>query len=260
MPESAPFTLFSVYYNEFPVPDVSYVHPIHAGRALYKDFGIEGDNTGENISDQNKNFVELTAAYYIWKNYKKENIPYWGLCHYRRYPTLHLGWLPFKKEYKLSATQENFKKVLTKDLQNKISKKLSEGYVILPARKHMYRLKPWSIKQEYAKAHDSNAWNITEAAIKKLYPDYSSSFKKFGSQSSMSFFNMLVAGWDFWNGYLTFLFDILFELKKNYIIPAEPHQARVFGFMSERLLNTYVLHHRLHSKLKVHYMSFAIFT
>ncbi len=253
------FTLFSVYYNSFPVPQIPFIHPIHAGRALYQDFGIEGDNTGDNISELNQNFVELTAAYYIWKNYKKETIPFWGLCHYRRYPTLHLSWLPFKKVYHLKATEDNFNKVLTPSLQNFISKKLAKGYIILPSPNRMYRLKKWSVKQEYFKAHDGVAWLLTEAAINKLYPSYNESFKKFGKSLSVSYYNMLIADWHFWNDYLTFLFDILFELRKDYKIPEDENQRRVFGFMSERLLNTFVLHRRIHNKLKVHYMPIAFF-
>src|SRR5438045_2564611 len=120
MYKNVPFTLFSIYYTAFPIPNIPFIHPIHAGRAIYEDIGIEGDNTGDNISALNENFVELTAAWYIWKNYNKETIPYWGLCHYRRYPTLHLKWPGVKEVYHLQATEDNFNKVLTSQLQTTI--------------------------------------------------------------------------------------------------------------------------------------------
>ena len=76
--------------------------PIHAGRSLAceksKDGTMSkddydwllkntiGDNTGENISSRNREFNELTAIYWAWKNYDKLGNPdFIGLNHYRRF-------------------------------------------------------------------------------------------------------------------------------------------------------------------------------
>lgn len=58
--------------------------PIQVGKALSQiDLGIQGDNTGDNISDLNPFYCELTAQYWAWKNLS--DVEYIGLCHYRRY-------------------------------------------------------------------------------------------------------------------------------------------------------------------------------
>lgn len=84
--------IFVTYHSyDFPVIRSDVFQPIMGGNqgAPLKD-GFIGDDTGDNISRLNKNYAELTAHYWILKNYlptaKEEYI---GLCHYRRF--LHFG-------------------------------------------------------------------------------------------------------------------------------------------------------------------------
>ena len=49
---------------------------------LYGD-NIYRDDSGDNISDMNGFYSELTGIYWIWKNYNIKD--YVGICHYRRY-------------------------------------------------------------------------------------------------------------------------------------------------------------------------------
>lgn len=60
--------------------------PIHVGKALHPelDLGFQGDDTGDNISEKNGAYCELTAMYWAWKNLPKD-VDIVGLCHYRRY-------------------------------------------------------------------------------------------------------------------------------------------------------------------------------
>lgn len=253
------FTLFSIYYKPFHVPDISYIHPIHAGHALGNDFGIEGDDSGDHISALNPNWVEMTALYYIWKNYPKEGIPYWGMVHYRRYLTTPIGWNPFKRIERLPATEENFRKVLNPELETYIDRKLEEGYVLVPKADHMYKLKRWSVRQQYIRDHDADAWNLMEKAVKTQHPEYTRSFDRFAGGLDLFAFNIMIASWDFWNGYLSFLFPILREVQQHYTIRPDPNQRRVFGFLAERLLNVYVLHQKWEHGQKVKHLQVAYF-
>ncbi len=57
--------------------------PIQVGAALTGERICEvRDNTGDHISEKNREYCELTALYWIWKNTSSQ---YAGLCHYRRH-------------------------------------------------------------------------------------------------------------------------------------------------------------------------------
>ena len=73
--------------------------PIHVGRVMHEITpdswlaqNLIGDDTGDNISNKNANYCELTAQYWAWKNYDKLGNPdYIGLMHYRRHLIMRAG-------------------------------------------------------------------------------------------------------------------------------------------------------------------------
>lgn len=71
-------------HKSYIFPKADCYMPIHVGKRNSKlDLDIQGDDTGENISDKNSSFCELTALYWAWKNL--DDYKYIGLVHYRRY-------------------------------------------------------------------------------------------------------------------------------------------------------------------------------
>jgi len=121
------------YHKKSPLFKNDIVIPIHAGRAVAKvkskdgvisdqDFewlmkNMIGDDTGENISELNRDLNEWTVLYWAWKNYDKLGNPdYIGLCHYRRF--FELPVLKHKRfgDYlnKHGYSQENFDTIFKK--------------------------------------------------------------------------------------------------------------------------------------------------
>ena len=66
------------------VPAHPLLHPVQVGAALAQDHfpGFAHDDAGENISQKNRSYCELTAHYWAWKNVEADC---YGFSHYRRY-------------------------------------------------------------------------------------------------------------------------------------------------------------------------------
>jgi hypothetical protein len=255
---SVSLQLYSVYHKPFFIPQAKYVIPIQAGKAVSNlDLKIVADNSGDNISDLNGTFCELTVKYWVWKNAER-SATHWGLCHYRRYfmkkPLLYFN-APRLKDF--PATQEALDEVLDDKLYDRCCSLLQSHDVIVqqPMFIHKNKYGLLDLRQHYEKDHIASDWEAVMQAIKKLYPEYEKSAESFNMSYKMSFFNMMIAPWNIWDGYLEWLFNILFEVKRNIKIPEDAYQSRVFGFMSERLINLYIQH----NQLKPAYLPVAVF-
>ena len=77
--------VYVVSHSEEDIKDIDandiYV-PLFVGRAGKDNLGFVSDDTGDNISDKNSSYCELTGLYWMWKNSTADII---GLVHYRRY-------------------------------------------------------------------------------------------------------------------------------------------------------------------------------
>lgn len=198
--------------------------PIHVGREGKADLGYIGDNTGDNISAKNANYCELTGLYWAWKNLKCDYI---GLCHYRRYfanKNLHTNNLEKKKTVILHRAD--------------YEKLLQEYDVILPVKRNYYIE---TVRSQYEHAHNKRDLDEAERIIKELYPEYSESFEKVMNRRKLHILNMFVMKKTLFDEYCDWLFNILFELEKRIdVTNYNQYEARVFGFISERLFNVWL--------------------
>jgi len=205
--------------------------PIHVGKAINNnDLGIQGDDTGDNISLKNQSFCELTALYWTWKNNFFQEVDYCGLVHYRRY--FKGNNILLKGKYIASESE--------------LLNYLSDADILLPKQRNYYIE---TIKQHYKNAHNEKDLMETKQIIEELYPEYLVSFDEFMNQTKIYLFNMSIMKVEDFNNYCKWLFDILFTLEKRIdISDYDAYQKRVFGFLSERLFNVWVNHQNLKVK------------
>ena len=200
-----------------------YFH-IHVGREGKADLGYIGDNTGDNISAKNANYCELTGLYWAWKNLKCDYI---GLCHYRRY---------FANKKLLTNNQEKKKEVILH--RTDYEKLLQEYDVILPVKRNYYIE---TVRSQYEHAHNKCDLDETEKIIAEFYPEYSEAFAKVMDRTKLHILNMFVMKKALFDEYCSWLFSILFELEKRIdITNYNQYEARVFGFIAERLFNVWL--------------------
>lgn len=205
------------------VKDSSYV-PIQVGAAINKKLDFIGDDTGDSISVKNKNYCELTALYWAWKNLDYD---YCGLVHYRRYFTID------KKMF--ANTDQKFEAILDETM---LKNTFESNDVILPKKRNYYIESTYS---QYANAHNAKDLDITKDVIEELYPNYIPTFEAVMKSKKGHRFNMFIMKKDIFNEYCEWLFTILFEVEKRVDISNyDPYQSRIFGFISERLLDVFI--------------------
>ena len=178
------------------------------------------DDTGENISDKNSSYCELTALYWAWKNLPAD---YLGLVHYRRY---------FAKK---GAAGRKFDRIAS---EADIRAALEKAPVILPQKRNYWIETTYS---QYVHAHHKKDLDTLRQILAEKYPAYLPAYAAVMERTSGHRFNMLVMRRDLLDAYCTWLFDLLGEAEKRIDTSGyDAYNARVFGFLGERMLDVWI--------------------
>ena len=231
--------IYIATHKKFNVPNLNGYCALQVGAEGKEKYGYLRDNIGNHISGKNANYCELTGLYWIWKN---TDDSYKGLVHYRRY---------FGRN----------------NLNNKISDICSYEYLL-------NCLKSVDIVLPYVEYFKQNAKEeillhcCTEEIFDKLrqiietkYPDYIETYDRYFNENKASLFNMLFCKREIFDAYCEWLFSILFVLEKQVdLAKLNTYQQRLYGFLSERLLNVWVIKNKLVVKhLPVIHMELPVF-
>lgn len=215
--------------------------PIQVGKAISSvNLGILGDNTGENISKKNENYCELTGIFWAWKNLKDVEVI--GLCHYRRY-------FDFHHQCRFFFPYDNFQTRIFNRLDfsipQDIQKKINKGEVITPRR--------WSFGMPLGTYYCVKHYSIDLYTLEKIIEsncslNYIEAFRyiMYGNNKLIPF-NMFIMPWAIFDKYCHWLFNILFLFEEKVDIREyDDYQKRIFGFVSERLFNVFLLAEKIH--------------
>ena len=210
--------------------------PIHVGRALSQNnLDITGDDTGENISEKNSSYCELTGLYWAWKNLKDVDVI--GLCHYRRYLDFHHQ---CQKWFSRTIFPTSKFEELDLSVPQSIIDEVTKGKIIAPKKKNY----PNSLFTDYCIAHVSDDLRTLKEIVNETNDSkYIRAFDKVMNHThKLIHYNMFLMNWKDFDSYCHWLFDILGKVEeKTNIENYTPIQKRIYGYMAERLFNIWLV-------------------
>lgn len=187
----------------------------------------KSDNTGENISDMNPYYCELTAQYWMWKNLPRE-VENVGLVHYRRY---------FMNYH--SNSSNCWDDILTvSDAENILNK-----YDIIVPIKSFKNPKSSILYRNLPDSEQDVNWLIIQDIINKHFPKEAKAFSKVIYGKTQIWCNMLIAKRHIFDQYTEWIFNVLKYYDDAIAASGEERIPRVDGYLSELLILVWITAH-----------------
>lgn len=197
--------------------------PLHVGAALHPevDLGFQRDNGGDNISEKNQAYCELTGLWWLWKNVEAD---YKGLVHYRRL----LG-SPTR------GGKDPYDRVVTGD---ELLSLLEEHGIVLAKRRNYYIE---TVYNHYAHTFDARHFDECREVLSEHCPEYVPAWDCLMRSRGAHIFNVFVMRTDLLGAYCSWLFPILSDLEERIGFDGmDAFQMRWPGRVSERLLDPWL--------------------
>lgn len=228
--------------------------PILCGKKIFKDtlprdgfLPLLGDDTGDNISEKNHPYSELTGLYWIWKNDKSNPDDIVGLNHYRRYfaePVIKLD-----DENELLSANTIIKLLDEFDfITNGPSIENYDDFIIYDPNSDPNSYGKNSAYENYKECHIIEDLDNALLCIKKFFPDlYDTINYQVRYSGAMNLCNLVITKKKYLDDYCNFLFTVFKELESYIDFTEDAHQGyngRVFGFLAERLFRAWLVARR----------------
>ncbi|MBP3206816.1 MAG: DUF4422 domain-containing protein [Campylobacter sp.] len=239
MKDNSNIKIIIATHKKYFMPNDKIYIPVHVGSKDKESMGYQRDDDGENISEKNPYFCELTGLYWAWKNLKADFV---GLIHYRRF-------FSTKGFFDRKQPLENLY------LSEKEAQNLLQNYDIIVPKKRKYYIE--TLYSHYANTMHKEHLDETRKIISEICSQYTDSFDSVMKQTSGYMFNMFVMPKNLVDEYCGWLFPILFELEKR-ISPENysSFHARFYGRVSEILFNVWLKWYQIQKPLKIKELPF----
>lgn len=239
------------------------LHNVMAGADYHKGAFPEGmyaDNQGDNISQKNPYYCELTTQYWAWKNMDAD---YYGFFHYRRF-------FSFNQMHQIEETKwqtieydylgENEKRELC--LNESDMRRMVRHYDFIIAKPvDVTRFKSKSVLDHYRRAEDlySKDLDLFLDIVKEKYPFLYGTARHFFDGKWFYPCNMFIMRKELFYEYSHMLFDILEEFEERCDMHSYSREGcRTPGHLGERFAGIYYLYLKEQGKYRLTYTQVAL--
>ena len=244
--------IFCVYFDRRPVWRSDCVEPIQAGRARTGvDLGMLADDTGDSISDENVRYGEMTAWYWVWKNYLPAHpeLSHVGFSHYRRF----LDFTGFCRGRTRRTTYRRFRRIF--DRHYREAELLAAiGTTDLVMRGATDSGFP-TVRAQYLDAHPKNIDDFDRfvSLIRERHPDRTAEIDAALGSGKLAMELQFVMTRALFVDFMEWAFSLCraFESRWTWGGPAEGDQARAPAFLVERLFLVWLAVRRAEKPLEV---------
>ncbi len=245
--QRAKIKLFVATHKEAVIPRGRFIIPVQVGAAQAAErFPLYCyDDDGDNISEKNPTYCEMTAQYWAWKNTDAE---YYGFCHYRRY-----------FDFSSIEHEENpFGEIMDDHIDAETIDKYSIDDAGILAAVYGYDVVTTGIndvadfpgdfttmREHYDDARFLHVSDLDTMAdiVKEKHPDYAQDVDTFLAGSKACFCNMYILRREIFFAYCEWLFPLLEEFENRVDMSLYNVEAqRTPGHLAERLFNIYYIH------------------
>ena len=244
--------IFCVYFDRRPVWKSDCVEPIQAGKARTGlDLGMLADDTGDSISAENVRYGEMTAWYWVWKNYLPAHpeLTHVGFSHYRRF----LDFSGFCKGRTRRTTYRKFRKVFDRHYRE-AELRTAVGDADLVMRGASDSGFP-TIRAQYLDAHPENIGDFDRfvGLLRERHPDDAAAIDAALGSNLLAMELQFVMKRELFASFMDEVFSLCreFERRWGWGGAADGSKARAPAFLVERLFMVWLAIRRKDPRFRV---------
>ena len=228
--------IFCVYFDRRPVWRSDCVEPIQAGRARSGlDLGFLADDTGESISAENARYGEMTAWYWVWRNYLPAHpeLTHVGFSHYRRF----LDFTGFCRGRTRRTTYRRFRRIFERHYrEEELLAAIGDADLVMRGASDSGFA---TLREEYLSSHPDNIADFDRfvSLVRERHPGDAAEIDAVLNAGRLAMELQFVMTRELFVAFMEWTFSLCreFERRWSWGGPSEGDRARAPAFLIERL-------------------------